>query len=127
MRKSIANIVASSGLLLAAGLMTPAQAGDAASGQSVFGRCAACHQIGQGAGNAIGPHLNGLIGRAIASLQGFEYSNGLLARGGEAWSSDNVASYIADPGRFIGERSRMPAQRLRPDQVADLIAYLEQN
>ena len=106
--------------------MTPAAAdGDAVAGASVFNRCAACHQVGTGAGNGVGPHLNGLFSRPIAGVPGYNYSPALSDRAGPIWNPQMMADYIADPGRFIGERSRMPAQRLRPDQVANLIAYLQ--
>lgn len=109
-----------------AGLSAPgAIAQDAQAGAGVFNRCSACHQIGPGASNAVGPHLNGLIGRPVASVSGYDYSDALQARNGQAWNGQLVADYIADPARFIGERSAMPAQRLRPEQVANLIAYLE--
>jgi mono/diheme cytochrome c family protein len=50
----------------------------------------------------------------------------VLLRGAASFGTRSfVASYIADPARFIGERSAMPAQRLRPSQVDDLLAYLE--
>ncbi len=99
--------------------------GDAQVGATVFSRCSACHQVGPGASNAVGPHLNGIMGRPLASVQGYDYSDALASRRGEFWNRDLVASYIADPARFIGERSTMPAQRLRPSQVANLLAYLE--
>jgi cytochrome c len=99
--------------------------GDVQAGANVFNRCSACHQIGPGARNAVGPHLNNLVGRAVASVPGFDYSDALAALGARTWSSALVADYIAAPARFIGARSTMPAQRLRPDQVADLLAYLE--
>ena len=41
-----------------------AQAQDAANGEKVFAQCRACHQVGATAKNAVGPHLNGLFGRA---------------------------------------------------------------
>lgn len=102
-----------------------ALAQDAQAGANVFNRCSACHQVGPGASNAVGPHLNGLLGRPVASVSGYNYSDALAARNGQAWNSQLVADYIADPARFIGERSAMPAQRLRPEQVANLIAFLE--
>ena len=98
--------------------------GNVANGQSVFNRCSACHQVGSGAQNARGPHLAGLFGRPLASVQGYRYSDGLSARRGELWDPTLLTDYITDPARFIGERSSMPAQRLRPQQVADLIAFL---
>lgn len=110
--------------LLAASIPS-SMAQDAQAGATVFNRCSACHQVGPGASNALGPHLNGLMGRPVASVPGYDYSDALRARNGQAWNPQLVSDYIADPARFIGARSSMPAQRLRPDQVANLMAYLE--
>ena len=41
-----------------------ALAADPASGEKVFAQCKVCHQIGETAKNAVGPALNGVIGRA---------------------------------------------------------------
>lgn len=104
---------------------TPAMAeGDATAGASVFGRCSACHQVGAGAANSRGPQLNGVIGRPIAGAAGYRYSDGLTQRSGQAWTPDLLRSYVTDPARFTGGRSPMPAQRLRPDQLDNVIAYL---
>lgn len=45
-----------------------ARAQDAAAGEKVFGVCKACHQIGENANNAVGPVLNGVIGRKAGSV-----------------------------------------------------------
>ena len=42
---------------------TMVQAQDAAAGERVFAQCRACHQVGATAKNAVGPVLNGLVGR----------------------------------------------------------------
>jgi cytochrome c2 len=99
--------------------------GSAVAGENLFRRCAACHQIGPDAVNNVGPQLNAIIGRPIASSPGYRYSSGMAGRAGQVWSGELITTYIADPTGFIGERSPMPAQRLRPQQVEDLLAYLQ--
>ena len=98
--------------------------GNAAQGAHVFTRCSACHQVGAGAAHGRGPQLNGVIGRPIASIPGYRYSEGLAQRRGETWTPDLLRTYVGDPARFVGGRSPMPAQRLRPNQLDDLIAFL---
>ena len=44
------------------------------SGEKAFKKCKSCHQIGDGAKNKTGPHLNAIFGRKIGSLEGFKYS-----------------------------------------------------
>src|SRR3546814_9912651 len=48
-------------------------AGDAASGEQVFKRCTACHAVGEDAKNKVGPQLNGVVGRAAGTVEGFKY------------------------------------------------------
>ena len=48
-----------------------ASAEDVENGKSQFNKCKACHQIGEGAKNALGPHLNGIIGRKAGTAEGF--------------------------------------------------------
>jgi cytochrome c len=47
----------------------------AAAGEKVFAICKACHQAGDNAKNAVGPVLNGLIGRKAGSVEGYNYSD----------------------------------------------------
>ena len=60
--------------LLAVAGADQASAQDAAAGEKVFGVCKTCHQIGETAKNAVGPVLNGLIGRKAGSVPGFAYT-----------------------------------------------------
>ena len=43
---------------------------DAKIGAKVFKKCKACHAVGEGAKNKIGPHLNKLFGRTAGTLEG---------------------------------------------------------
>ncbi|SDX90871.1 c-type cytochrome [Citreimonas salinaria] len=58
-----------------------AMAGDAAAGEKVFRKCMACHDVGADAKNKVGPILNGVIDRQIASVEGYTYSDVLNAMG----------------------------------------------
>ena len=67
-------------------LAAPAFAsGDAAKGEADFKKCKACHMIVADDGTEIqkggktGPNLYGLIGKTIASEEGFKYGDGILA------------------------------------------------
>jgi len=51
-----------------------AQQGNADDGAEVFKKCRACHEIGPGAKNKVGPLLNGVIGRKAGTIEGFNYS-----------------------------------------------------
>jgi cytochrome c len=71
-------------------------AGDAEAGKAVFGKCKACHQIGEGAKNAVGPNLTGVIGRKAGTAEGFNYSDA-MKNSGKTWDEATFKNYIADP------------------------------
>ena len=49
-----------------------ALAQDAAAGKTSFNKCLACHAIGEGAKNKVGPELNGLDGRKSGTAAGLQ-------------------------------------------------------
>jgi S-disulfanyl-L-cysteine oxidoreductase SoxD len=120
------NLAAVAGLLLALPAGAASAAGDAASGEKVFKRCAACHAVGDDAKHKIGPHLNDVMGRVAGSSEGFKYSKALIeaGEGGLAWNEDTLDAYLADPRGYI-KGNRMSFAGLRKeDERADVIAYL---
>ena len=62
-------MAAGAALLLAAG---QASAQDAAAGEKLFAKCKACHAVGEGAKNRVGPQLNGVVGRKAGTVDGFK-------------------------------------------------------
>lgn len=102
-----------------------AGAGDAAAGEKVFGKCRACHKLDGKDG--VGPHLNGVVGRAVASVEGFNYSDAMKAHAAEApvWDSAALHHYLADPkGSVPGNRMAFAGLK-DPKEVDDIVAYLE--
>ncbi len=82
--------------------------GDAAAGEGVYNRCKSCHGIVNGdevivRGGRTGPNLYGVIGRTAGTVEGFRYSDGLVAAGeaGLVWSEEAVAEWVADPTAFL--------------------------
>ena len=80
-----------------------ATAQDVAAGEKVFKKCTACHKIGDGAKNGVGPALNNIIGQPIGSIEGFKYSKTLIAanEAGLVWEEAGIADYIADPKAYM--------------------------
>ncbi|MBC6443416.1 MAG: c-type cytochrome [Rhodobacteraceae bacterium] len=72
-------------------------------GERVFRKCRACHRVGPGAGNASGPHLNGLMGRVMGSVEGFNYSGGFRAarEQGRVWDETSLEAFLTSPGEFM--------------------------
>ena len=75
---------------------TGALAQDVAAGKSSFNKCMACHAIGEGAKNKVGPVLNGLEGRKSGTVEGYSYSDA-NKNSGITWSKDTFLEYIKDP------------------------------
>ena len=101
--------------------------GHAEEGARLFRRCAGCHEVGPDARNKVGPHLNNIIGRPAASVEGFRYSRALTAMADEGlvWEEDTLEAFIADPSLFVqGTRMSFNGIRKRSDR-AEILVFLE--
>lgn len=111
--------------LVSAGGPSSALAQDVENGAEVFKKCRACHQVGENAKNAVGPVLNGLMGRKSGTIEGFNYSDA-NKNSGITWDEASFTNYIKDP------RAAMPGNKMAfagvkdPEDVKDLIAFLMQ-
>lgn len=115
------------GALVALCFAVPVQAGDAAAGQKVFNRCKACHAVGEGAKNRVGPELNDLIGRTAGTADGYRYSSAMEQAGadGLVWNADTLAEYLASPkGMVKGTKMAFAGLKKQAD-IENVIAYLE--
>jgi cytochrome c len=102
-----------------------AQAQDAAAGEKVFAQCRACHQVGESAKNAVGPHLNGLFGRAAGSVEGYNYSPANKSSG-ITWDEAVFKEYIQNPRAKIPGTKMIYAGLKDEQRISDLTAYLKQ-
>ena len=106
-------------------LVNAASGQDPAEGEKVFATCKACHQIGEGAKNAIGPELNGVIGRKAGSVAGYSYSDA-NKNSGITWDESNLAEYLKDPKVKVPGTKMIFAGIKDEKKVQDLIAFLKQ-
>jgi cytochrome c len=98
-------------------------AGDVTKGQKVFGKCKACHKIGAGQ-NAAGPTLFSVVGRDIASADGFGYSGALSTVDGN-WTVEKLNEFLTKPKAMV-PGTKMGFAGLKKDaDRANLIAYLQ--
>jgi cytochrome c len=99
-----------------------AQEADAASGERLFRqRCGACHQIAT-TRNGAGPHLQGVVGRAAGSIEGFNYSPA-LRDSGITWTLETLDTYLANPTAMV--RGTRMAQRFNnADERRTIIDFL---
>ncbi len=73
-----------------------ALAQDVAAGKTSFNKCLACHAIGEGAKNKVGPELNGLDGRKSGTAPDYSYSDA-NKNSGITWNEAQFKEYIKDP------------------------------
>lgn len=101
--------------------------GDAERGQKIYDqRCSACHAIGAGAENRIGPQLNGIFDRAAGAIEGFRYSPGMIraAAGGLTWTYETLDAYVENPRSLVsGTRMSFPGLRQLQDRN-DVLAFI---
>lgn len=99
-------------------------AADAAKGETVFAKCAACHTINSGGANGIGPNLYGTMGEAIGQGKaGFAFSDALKNVGGN-WDFDKMDHWLTSPRKFAAGTKMSFAGLSSPEDRANLIVYL---
>jgi cytochrome c len=81
--------------------------------------CQWCHRLDGKSG--VGPPLNGILGRAIASTD-FPYSQALQHVSGE-WSERKLSEFLAEPDSLF-PGTDMPAPQLSSAEANDLISFL---
>jgi cytochrome c len=98
---------------------------DAAAGEKDFTVCRACHQIGPGAKIAVGPVLNGIIGRKAGSYPGYAYSPA-NKDSGIVWTAEELDKYLTNPQAVV-PKTKMIFPGLKDGQKRkDVIAFLGQ-
>ncbi len=97
-----------------------------AQGEKVFRKCAACHAVGDGAKNKVGPELNGVMGRTIGSVDGFKYSAAFADANaaGKVWTPEEMSAFLANPKSYM-KGTKMAFAGLKKDEdLTAITAYL---
>ena len=100
-------------------------AADAAKGQKVAKKCAACHGFEKAGKHKIGPNLYGVLGRAKAAAAGYAYSAALKGLGG-AWSFADLDAFLTKPKEFAKGTKMAFGGIKKPADRAALMAYMLQ-
>ena len=94
-------------------------------GEKVFKKCAACHVVEKGGKNKIGPALYGVLGRKVAAIDDYEYSQALTEYDKE-WTFEEMNGYLRKPQGWIkGTKMSFAGLRKEKDR-ASVILYLNQ-
>jgi len=102
-----------------------ALAQDVAAGKSSFAKCLACHAIGEGAKNKVGPELNGLDGRKSGTAPDYNYSDA-NKNSGITWNEAQFKEYIKDPKAKVPGTKMAFAGIKKETEINDLWAYVSQ-
>ena len=101
--------------------------GDVPAGEKQFQKCNVCH-LATDTAHRNGPTLHAVVGRHVASVEGFEYSEAMKAFGatGAVWDEATLSEFLKEPTLFVKgtKMSGVPPVR-RENERADLIAYLK--
>jgi cytochrome c len=99
--------------------------GDPAAGATLFAQCSACHAVGAGAQNNVGPVLNGVVGRPAGTYPSYRYSTA-MKRSGLTWDEGTLKQYLKGPDKLVpGTKMAFPGLASDAD-LANVIAYLKQ-
>jgi cytochrome c len=113
-------------VLIASSAAAPsALAQDVAAGKTSFNKCMACHSIGPGAKNKVGPELNGLDGRKAGTVEGYSYSDA-NKNSGITWNEAEFKEYIKDPKAKVPGTKMAFAGIKNDKEVNDLWAFISQ-
>jgi len=122
------DLVAVAGIILLANVaMAAAQdapVGDAAAGEKTAKICKTCHQYGEGAKIAIGPVLNGVVGRKAGTYPNYNYSDA-NKNSGLTWDEPTLTVYLKNP------KAKVPGTKMtfvgfqKDTDIANVIAFLK--
>ncbi len=112
-------------VIASAAASSAAMAQDVAAGKTSFNKCLACHAVGEGARNKVGPVLNGLPGRKSGTVEGYSYTEANKSSG-LTWDEATFKDYIKDPKAKIPGTKMVFAGIKNEQEASDLWAFLAQ-
>ena len=99
-------------------------ANPAVRGKLLFLRCAACHAVSALAPRKIGPHLQGIVGRASGSAAGFPYSPA-MQNAKLRWDEATLDRWLTRPAAVVPGTAMVFAGVPDANDRRAIIAYLK--
>lgn len=95
-------------------------------GAILYKRCRACHTLGQGERNKVGPNLWQVFGRSAGTRDDFNYSSAMDSSD-IVWTNETMSAYLERPAEYMpGNRMSFAGLRKAEDRNA-VIEYLRVN
>jgi cytochrome c len=105
----------------------PVAAADPKKGEASARKCAPCHSFDPDGKAKVGPNLWGVVGRAVASVPDYKYSEAMVAfsqGGAKLWTLEELDPYLLDPRKHVpGTKMAFPGLK-KDDDRANVLAYL---
>ena len=103
-----------------------ALAADVEAGKTEFKKCMACHAVGEGATNRVGPVLNDVFGRVAGTFEGYKYSKAMVdaGAGGLVWTDETIGHFLHKPKDLVPGTKMTFAGIADQAAIDNLLAYL---
>ncbi len=92
-------------------------------GEALSKACQACHSLGKGESNKIGPNLYGVVDGPHAHRKDYSYSNAMASFKG-TWDVQSISQFITKPKDYVPGTKMAFAGMKKPEDRASLILYL---
>ena len=92
-------------------------------GQKLFKACKACHTPTNGGANKVGPNLWNIVGRSMASTDGYRYSSTFRKMEG-TWDYESLNQFLFKPKSFAPGTKMTYAGIPTANKRADIIAFM---
>ena len=103
----------------------PYNGADLSKGKELFGKkCGACHFLPADKGHKVGPNLNGVFDRGVATVADYNFSPALKAYDASAWTPELVDQWLQSPDSFVPGTSMRLNGITDANERRDLIAHL---